>query len=324
MDQQTRNNAHEMLRNTLNPIAHLMEDARVQEIMINGPDDVWVERAGEGITRTEVRVSELEIRAAIIVLASLENKEAKERGESSIIDSRLDGYRFAAAMKPTSMKGPSMSIRKHNPVHLSLEDYVNNGAMPAEMADVLTQMVKARKNIIVAGGTSSGKTTFVNAMLGEVDENDRVLTIEDTQELKVKVSNCVSLISNEQEGVTTRSLVRLSLRFRPDRIIVGEVRGGEAFDLLDAANTGHDGCLATLHANNCMGALSRFESLVLRAGINWPHEAIKAQIADTFDYVVFMARIDGSRKLAEILKVNGFDYDTKRYVTEEIYRIASV
>lgn len=300
-----------------------MEDARVQEVMINGPDDVWVERAGEGITRTDIRVSELEIRGAIVVLASLENKEAKERGENSIIDSRLDGFRFAAAMKPTSMKGPSMSIRKHNPVHLSLADYVANGAMPLEMADVLSQMVKARKNIIVAGGTSSGKTTFVNAMLGEVDEDDRVLTIEDTQELKVKVPNWVSLISNEQEGVTTRHLVRLSLRFRPDRIIVGEVRGGEAFDLLDAANTGHDGCLATLHANNCMGALTRFESLVLRAGINWPHEAIKAQIAETFDYVVFMARMNTGRKLAEILKVNGFDFDTKNYRTEEIYRIAS-
>ncbi len=323
MDQQTRNNAHEMLWNTLSPVAHLMEDARVQEVMINGPDDVWVERAGEGITRTDIRVSELEIRGAIVVLASLENKEAKERGENSIIDSRLDGFRFAAAMKPTSMKGPSMSIRKHNPVHLSLADYVANGAMPLEMADVLSQMVKARKNIIVAGGTSSGKTTFVNAMLGEVDEDDRVLTIEDTQELKVKVPNWVSLISNEQEGVTTRHLVRLSLRFRPDRIIVGEVRGGEAFDLLDAANTGHDGCLATLHANNCMGALTRFESLVLRAGINWPHEAIKAQIAETFDYVVFMARMNTGRKLAEILKVNGFDFDTKNYRTEEIYRIAS-
>lgn len=322
MDHQTKQNSHKMLWHSLCPVASLMEDPMVQEVMINGPNDVWVERAGEGITQTDIAISEIEIRGAIVVLASLESKEAKDKGIESIIDSRLDGFRFAAAMRPTSMRGPSISIRKHNPVHLSLEDYVANGAMPENMASALSQMVKGRKNMLIAGGTSSGKTTFANALIGEVDPKDRVLTIEDTQELKVKVPNWVPLISNEQEGVTTRHLVRLSLRFRPDRIIVGEVRGGEAFDLLDAANTGHDGCLATLHANNCAGALSRFESLVLRSGINWPHEAIKAQIAETFDYVVFMARMSSGRKLAEILKVNGFDFDTKRYLTEEIYRYA--
>lgn len=321
MDQQTRNNAHGLLRNSLRPVGFLLEDPLVQEVMINGPGNVWVERAGQGIVKTEVEITDVEIRSAIQLLASLENKEAKERGKESIINSRLDGFRFAAAMKPTSMQGPSISIRKHNPVHLSLDDYVANGAIPADMADVLRKMVQERKNVVVAGGTSSGKTTFVNALIGEIDATDRVLTIEDTQELKVKVPNWVPLISNEQEGVTTRDLVRLSLRFRPDRIIVGEVRGGEAFDLLDAANTGHDGCLATLHANNCAGALSRFESLVLRAGINWPHEAIKAQIADTFDYVVFMARVKTGRKLAEILAIKGFDFDSKRYITEEVYRL---
>lgn len=321
MDQQTRNNAHVLLRNSLRAVGHLLEDPHVQEVMINGPNNVWVEKAGQGIIKTEVDISDVEIRSSIQLLASLENKEAKERGKESIIDSRLDGFRFAAAMKPTSMQGPSISIRKHNPVHLSLDDYVANGAIPEEMAGVLRKMVQERKNVVVAGGTSSGKTTFVNALIGEVDPGDRVLTIEDTQELKVKVPNWVPLISNEQEGVTTRDLVRLSLRFRPDRIIVGEVRGGEAFDLLDAANTGHDGCLATLHANNCAGALSRFESLVLRAGINWPHEAIKAQIADTFDFVVFMARVKTGRKLAEIMAINGFDFDNKRYITEEVYRL---
>lgn len=321
MDQQTRNNAHVLLRNSLRAVGHLLEDPHVQEVMINGPNNVWVEKAGQGIIKTEVDISDVEIRSSIQLLASLENKEAKERGKESIIDSRLDGFRFAAAMKPTSMQGPSISIRKHNPVHLSLDDYVANGAIPEDMAGVLRKMVHERKNVVVAGGTSSGKTTFVNALIGEVDPGDRVLTIEDTQELKVKVPNWVPLISNEQEGVTTRDLVRLSLRFRPDRIIVGEVRGGEAFDLLDAANTGHDGCLATLHANNCAGALSRFESLVLRAGINWPHEAIKAQIADTFDFVVFMARVKSGRKLAEIMAINGFDFDSKRYITEEVYRL---
>ena len=321
MDYQTRTNTHELLRNSLGAIAHLLEDDKVQEVMINGPDNVWVERAGYGIVKTDVAIQEVEIQSAIQLLACLEHKEAAERGKDSIIDSRLDGFRFAAALKPTSMHGPSISIRKHNPVHLTLDDYVASGSIPPEMAEVLREMVRAKKNVIVAGGTSSGKTTFANALIAEIDGAERLVTIEDTQELKVKVPNWVSLISNEQEGVTTRDLVRLSLRFRPDRIIVGEVRGGEAFDLLDAANTGHDGCLATLHANNCMGALSRLESLVLRAGINWPHEAIKAQIGMTFDYVVFMARVKTGRKLAEIMAVKGFDYESKRYITEHLYRL---
>jgi pilus assembly protein CpaF len=324
MDQQTRTNTHELLRNALNSIAPLLEDGRVQEVMVNGPNDVWVERAGHAkIVKTDIQISEIEILSAIQLLASLENKQAQQRGKNSIIDSRLDGFRFAAAMKPTSINGPSISIRKHNPVHLSLNDYVDGGSVTPEMADMLRQMVRQHRNIIVAGSTSSGKTTFVNALIGEIDHDERVVTIEDTQELKVTVANWVPLGSNEQEGVTTRDLVRLALRYRPDRIIVGEVRGGEAFDLLDAANTGHDGLLATLHANNCLGALSRLESLVLRAGINWPHEAIKAQIASSFDYVVFMARVAGKRQLAEMLKIEGFDFNSKQYQTTGVYRCES-
>ena len=324
MDQQTLTNTHALLRNALGPIAPLLEDGLVQEVMINGPDDVWVERAGRGkLDKTEIRISEIEIISAIQLLASLENKQAQQRGKNSIIDSRLDGFRFAAAMKPTAIRGPSICIRKHNPVHLSLDDYVAGGSVTPDMAEKLRQMVRARRNIIIAGGTSSGKTTFANALIGEIDADERVVTIEDTQELKVKVAHWVPLGSNEQEDVTTRDLVRLALRFRPDRIIVGEVRGGEAFDMVDAANTGHDGLMATLHANNCLGALSRLESLVLRAGINWPHEAIKAQIASSFDYVVFMARVDGKRKLTEVLKIEGFDFSSKQYVTQGVYRCES-
>lgn len=321
MNKETRQNTLEMLRNALLPIGDLLDDPRIQEVMINGPNDIWVERAGEGLSKTDRQIGANEIRGAIRLLASIEDKEAKDRGKDSIIDSRLDGFRFAAAMQPTSLRGPSISIRKHNPVHLSLEDYVSNGAVPPEMAGVLRQMVRDRNNLIIAGGTSSGKTTFANALIGEIVRTDRVVTIEDTHELKVLVPNWVAFVSNDQEGVTTRDLVRLSLRFRPDRILVGEVRGPEAFDLLDAANTGHDGCMATMHANNCVGALNRFESLVLRAGMNWPHEAIKAQIADTFDYVVFMSRIESERKLTEIIAVKGFDFTSKQYITEEVYRL---
>jgi len=321
MDEQTRLNAHELLRNALMPTSHLLDDPLVQEVMINGPNDVWVERAGQEKEKTDIEISEIEINSAIQLLASLENKDAKERGKHSIIDSRLEGFRFAAAMKPTSLNGSSMCIRKHSPVDLNLDDYVADGSIPPEMASFLRELVQKKKNLIVAGGTSSGKTTFVNALIGEIDPSQRVITIEDTQELKVKVPNWVAFGSNEQDDLTTRDCVRLAMRYAPSRIIVGEVRGAEAFDLLDAANTGHDGCVATLHANNCTGALGRLESLVLRAGLNWPHEAIKAAIADAFDYVIFMARVARKRKLVEILAIKGFDFETKRYITEEVYRL---
>lgn len=319
MDRSTKQHAQTLLRNTLKSVAAYMDDPDVQEIMVNGENDVWVERKGQ-VFKTDTQISEIDIRSAITVLARLENKEAKEGARESILDARLEGMRVAAALAPTSVKGPAIAIRKHSSVHLALDDYVSQGAMPQSAADMLRTFIGERKNIIVAGGTSSGKTTALNALIAEIDKDDRILTIEDTPELKVRTPNWVSLMSNDQEGVSTRDLVRLALRFRPDRIIVGEVRGGEAFDLLDAANTGHEGSIATIHANGAFAALSRFESLVLRSGINWPHESIRAQIAETFHYVVFMARRNGKRALAEIMALKGYDFETRQYVFEFLYR----
>jgi Flp pilus assembly CpaF family ATPase len=233
------------------------------------------------------------------------------------VDARMDGFRVAAALSPTSVRGPSMCIRKHNPVHLKLDDYVKAGAITPEWAERLREMVRSHKNILVAGATSSGKTTAVNALLAEIPPEERILTIEDTPELKVISPNWVSLESNAQKGVSTRELVRLALRYRPDRVIVGEVRGGEAFDLLDAANTGHDGVIATLHASSALDALSRFETLILRGGVEWPHRAICAQIARTIDYVVFMARRNGVRGLQEVLEIE--DFIDGRYVTKMLF-----
>lgn len=320
MDRSTKLHAQTLLRNTLKSVAAFMDDPDVQEIMINGANDVWLERKGL-VTRTDAQISDIDIVSAIKVLARLENKEAKEGAKESILDARLEGMRVAAAMAPTSVRGASIAIRKHSSVHLGLGDYVSQGAMPQNAADMLRSFIVDRKNIIVAGGTSSGKTTALNALIAEIDVHDRVLTIEDTPELKVRTPNWVSLMSNEQEGITTRDLVRLALRYRPDRIVVGEVRGGEAFDLLDAANTGHEGSIATIHANGAFSALSRFESLILRSGVQWPHEAIKAQIAETFHYIVFMARRNGKRALAEIMELKGYDFETKQYLYEFLYRV---
>lgn len=320
MDKLTTASALTSLLNALQPIRPLLDDALVQEVEINGPNDVWYERAGVH-QKADVTISEGQIGTAITVLARLDHKDAKSGTPDGLIDARMDGFRVAAALSPTSVRGPSMCIRKHNPLHLTLQDYVNAGAFPSEWLPRLRDMVVGHKNILIAGGTSSGKTTFTNALIGEIPSDERVITIEDTPELKVTVPNWVAFESNAQKGITTRSLVKLSLRYRPDRIIVGEVRGDEAYDLLDAANTGHDGVIATLHANSSFDALSRFETLVLRSGINWPHRAICSQIARTFDYVIFMARHKGVRRLQEVLELSDYDGETEKYEYKIIYQL---
>ena len=320
MDNSTLKSALTSLKLALQPVAHFMDDPKIQEIEINGVNNVWIERAGYQ-ERTDIAISDAQIRTAIQVLARLGNKDARGGTRDGIIDARMEGFRVAAALPPTSVHGASICIRKHNPVLLRLEDYVSAGAFDEQTADFIRTIIRDHKNILISGSTSSGKTTFANAMIAEIEQSERVLTIEDTPELKVKVPNWISLESNEQANISTRDLVRLALRYRPDRIIVGEVRGGEAYDLLDAANTGHDGVMSTIHANSSFDALSRFETLILRGGINWPHDAICAQIARTFDYVLFMARRNGQRRLCEILSLTDFDIDTKKYKCEMVFDI---
>lgn len=320
MDKITLQSAFASLRNALQPVAHLMDDNAVQEIEINGQDDVWVEREGSQL-KAEIKITDTQIRTAIQVLARMGNKDAKGGTKDGIIDARMDGFRVAAALPPTSVRGASICIRKHNPVLLRLESYVQSETFDAQWAEFFRRIIAEHKNILIVGSTSSGKTTFANALIAEIDQTERVITIEDTPELKVHVPNWVSLESNEQANITTRDLVRLALRYRPDRIIVGEVRGGEAYDLLDAANTGHDGVISTIHANSSFDALSRFETLVLRGGTNWPHDAICAQIARTFDYVIFMARRKGKRKLCEILELTDYDTDAKKYQYKILFKV---
>lgn len=341
MDKSTQIHALGLLKEALNPIAGYMDDPDIQEIMINGPSDVWIEKAGL-LTKTDNLISEAEINNAIQLLAGLEKKTAIAGSRDGIIDTRMDGMRVAAVLAPTAVHGHAMSIRKHNKRRLHLNDYVASGAFdmpeveeaggdedafalpdiqcPDDVRIVLQKIITGRKNIVIAGGTSSGKTTFMNAMVAEMDEEDRVLTIEDTPEVDVRVPNWVSLESNTQNGVDTRLLVRLALRFRPDRIIVGEVRGEEAYDLLQAANTGHDGCLATVHANSAFQALSRLETLVLTSGVQWPHEAIRTQISETFNYVVFMARAKGKRQLQELIELQGYDSEMGKYRYRTLFK----
>ena len=318
MDRQTRAHALSMLTASLEPIREFIEDDDVQEIMVNSSNDVWVERKGQ-VGKYEVDITEVQIRNAIQILARLVGKEARDDSKDAIIDARMEGFRIAAALSSVATKGATICIRKHGRIIRSIQDYVDDGSMTVEAAKVIRDAVANHKNVLISGGTSTGKSTFLNALIALIDERERVVTIEDTQELKVKTPNWVSFESNPQSGINIRDLVRLSLRYRPDRIIVCEVRGAEAFDLMQALNTGHDGGFATLHANSARSALSRLETLVLTApDVDWPLEAIKAQIGNTFHMVVQLVREDGKRKVKEVLEIEGYNTERKDYVCKRI------
>jgi len=311
----------EMLRNQLSSILPHLDDPLTQEVMINGPDNVWVESAGQMKQLADIKISEAQIRGAIDTLARLSDKEVKEGQETSVVDARMPGFRIAAAVAGVSTLGSMICIRKHSPRVWTLDDYVERGTITEEIKEFLIEQVVGRKNILVSGGTSSGKTTFLNAIIGYIPEDERIITIEDTRELSVSVPNWVALEANEQANITIRRLVKHALRSRPDRIIVGEVRGAEAFDFMRALNTGHDGGFGTLHANSAKHALATLETLILTTeGVDWPLESIRSQIGDTFHFVLQLVREKGVRRLSEILKVNHYDRERKTYDTESIIK----
>lgn len=334
---QLEESAVAMFFESLAPIRDYIDATDVAEVMVNRHDSIWVERRGE-MMRLEVSLEPAKLEGAVRSLASSVQKSAVRGTAQGIINAGHKGLRIAAVMQPTAIDGHALSIRRHRETNLSLTDYVKAGAFSArharstatdmpifngsvedeKLADALISVVLQRKNILVAGGTSSGKTTLLNALVENIPESERVLTIEDTMELKTRVPNAVRLLSNTDKNVTTQQLVALALRFRPDRILVGEVRGGEAFDLLQALNTGHDGGMASLHANNARAALSRLESLAMLGiplGSRWELDDMRKLIAECFNYVIHMRRTGEMRHVSEIIEIKGFrngDYDIDR------------
>lgn len=316
--QQLVTHVQEMLSNQLSAVMPYLEQEDVQEVMINGEDHVWIEKAGQMIRIDGIKISETQIRGAIDTVARLSDKEVREGKETSIVDARMPGFRIAAAINGVSTMGSTICIRKHSRFVWTLDDYVKQGYMTEETKKFLIEQVLSKKNILVSGGTSSGKTTFLNALIGYIPHTERILTIEDTRELVVKVPNWVALEANSQANIDIRKLVKLALRYRPDRIIVGEVRGDEAFDFMRALNTGHDGGFGTMHANSAIEALATLETLILTSGVQWPHEAIRSQIGSTFDFVLQLVRENGKRRLSEILQLDHYDNERKQYVTKSI------
>ena len=302
-----------LLATGLGPLEPLLADPSVDEVMVNGPGAVFVERRGR-LERTDVSFgSRADLMHTVERILAPLGRRVDEA--SPLCDARLsDGSRVNVVIPPLSLTGPCLTIRRFRRAGFSLRDLVGNATLTAEGADLLALAVAARASILVSGGTGSGKTTTLNALSGAIPGEERIVTIEDAAELKLRQRHVVRLEARppnlEGRGeVTIRQLVRNALRMRPDRIIVGEVRGGEALDLLQALNTGHDGSLSTVHANSPADALRRVETLALMADVGLPHAAVREQVSSAVDIVVHQARgADGARavrSVAEVVRVAG-------------------
>jgi pilus assembly protein CpaF len=296
------------------PIEKLLADDSVTEIMVNGARDVWIERSGR-LYQTAVRFNdEAHLRRIITKIAGQVGRRVDE--SSPMLDARLpDGSRVNAVLPPLSLSGSLLTIRKFGRQRFSLDDLVGLGTLSHEVAELLRACLHAELNILVSGGTGSGKTTLLNAMSGEISNDDRIVTIEDAAELRLNQRHVLRLEARpaniEGEGlVAIRDLVRNALRMRPDRIIVGEVRGPEALDMLQAMNTGHDGSLSTVHANSARDALARVETMVLMAGYDLPMRAIRQQVASALELVIHVERLlDGTRRVVGVTEVQRMEGD---------------
>jgi pilus assembly protein CpaF len=296
------------------PLERLLADDSISEIMVNGPYDIWIERQGR-LFDTKVRFDdESHMRRIINKIVAEVGRRVDE--SSPMVDARLpDGSRVHIIIPPLSLSGPLITIRKFSKKRLTLEELIRIGSLSSESVEFLERCVHAELNILISGGTGSGKTTLLNALSASIPDEDRIITIEDAAELQLNQRHVLRLESRpkniEGEGeVPIRELVRNSLRMRPDRIIVGEVRGAEALDMLQAMNTGHDGSLSTVHANSSRDALARVETMVLMAGFDLPVRAIRQQVSAALDLIVHLERLeDGSRRVTAITEVQRMESD---------------
>jgi pilus assembly protein CpaF len=297
------------------PLERLLADESVTEIMVNGPYDIWVERQGR-LYETTVRFKdESHLRRIINKMVAQVGRRVDE--SSPMVDARLpDGSRVNAVLPPLSLTGPLVTIRKFSKNRLEMGDLIRLGTVTTEVVEFLDRCIRAELNMLVSGGTGTGKTTFLNALSTSIPDSDRIITIEDAAELRLNQRHVLRLEARpkniEGEGeIAIRELVRNSLRMRPERIIVGEVRGAEALDMLQAMNTGHDGSLSTVHANTPRDALARIETMVMMAGYDLPMRAIRQQVAAALDMIVHLERLeDGSRRVTSIVEVQRMESET--------------
>jgi pilus assembly protein CpaF len=297
------------------PIEEFLDDEEITEIMVNNPQKIYIEKAGKIHLTNKTFLDEAHL---LQIISKIVGKVGRRIDEASpYVDARLpDGSRVNVIVHPLALNGPVLTIRKFSSDPFTIEDLVKMGTCTQKVADFLEICTKGRINIICSGGTGTGKTTTLNVLSSFIPNDERIITIEDAAELKLNQEHVIRLESRppniEGKGeVTIRDLVRNALRMRPDRIIIGEVRGGEALDMLQAMNTGHDGSLSTIHANSSRDVLSRLETMVLMAGMEIPIKAIREQVASAVDLIVHMNRLkDGTRRFARISEVQGMEQDT--------------
>ena len=307
----------------LGPLETLMKDPEISDILVNSSSQIFVERYGK-LEKTDVRFRDDSHLMQII--ERIVTRVGRRVDESSpMVDARLgDGSRVNAIIPPLALDGPVLSIRRFGAERLTVNDLIQFNSIPPQIAEVAAACVKSRLNMLVSGGTGAGKTTLLNCLSNFIPENERIVTIEDSAELKLQQDHIVRLETRPpniegQGAVTARDLVRNALRMRPDRIVIGEVRGGEALDMMQAMNTGHDGSISTVHANSARDALSRLETMMLMAGINLPERALREQVASALDVIVQLTRLsDGSRKVVEFAEVTGMEGNT--ITTQTIFK----
>jgi pilus assembly protein CpaF len=306
----------------LRPLEPFILDDSVSEIMVNGAGHVFIERAGILEEVPNINLTEQSLLVAVKNIARRLGSDISQ--EKPILDSRLpDGSRVAAVIPPCSLGGVTLTIRKFTARRFNIEDLIRTGTLNEKLAKQLEDYVRARKNILICGGTGSGKTTLLNILGKFIGDSERILLIEDTAEIQLCQPNLVRLEARQAQSglpaVTIRDLLKASLRHRPDRIILGEIRGSEAFDLLQLLNTGHSGTLSTIHASSAKQGLSRFTSCVLQSGIELPYRAIKTNIADSLNVVIQIERRAGLRFISEVLEIDSFDAEADLYSFHSAY-----
>ena len=314
----------ETLLQFFGPVRPYLEDASVSEVMINGPDQIYIERKGR-IELTDARFTSREaLMAAVRNCAQFVGKSVDE--ERPILEGRLpDGSRIEAICPPAAPDGPHVSIRRFFKDTLTVKKLVGFGALTDDCSMALEALVASKLNVLVAGGTGSGKTSMLNALSSYIPSGERVVVIEDSRELQLQRAHVVQLEARPPDpkgrgAVSVRDLFRATLRMRPDRIVVGEIRGGEALDLIQAMTSGHGGCLSTLHATYPRDTLSRLETMAMMSDVQMPLTALRIQLGSAVNFIVQVSRyLDGSRKLSHVTEVLGFDGEKGQYITQDIF-----
>lgn len=294
------------IKDTLHVLRPYFDDEQVNEIMVNAPNEVFISRAGKDF-RANVNLGAGEIAAAITLIATMVAKEVGDKSGRHILSGRLPGFRVEAILPPVAVNGPSMCIRRHSSRLFTLEEYVASGVISERYAEIMDKAIAARENFLIVGGTGSGKTTLMNTALSRINKDERLFIIETVHELQVHAENQVLLECDEDQNITPRKAVRTAMRYAPKRIIVGELRGSEAYDWLDAANTGHPGSAATIHANSANAALGRLENLLLMADVGVPFEPLRMRIAETVQWMFYIEREGTRRFVSQVSRVRSYN-----------------